>query len=158
MQTLYLYNNQLTGTPPFAHFTWFGSTSLSLGLKTSSCALAGSIPTEFGKLTNMRNLWLNTNNLSGTPPFAHVDWFGKRGAKRPSTDHLLKTTFHRHLLKFQLKTTFRQRGAHQASFFADALSVSHLAHRSTGVQGAHDEESARMQRLCVTARRKKTVR
>jgi hypothetical protein len=29
-------------------------------------------------------------------------------------------------------------------------------HRSTGVQGAHEEESARMQRSRVTVRRKKT--
>jgi hypothetical protein len=51
----------------FAHFPWRGSTSLPLALKTSSFALAGSIPTEFGKLINMKNLWLNNNKLSGTP-------------------------------------------------------------------------------------------
>ena len=30
MTILYLSNNQLTGTPPFAHLTWCGSTSLPL--------------------------------------------------------------------------------------------------------------------------------
>jgi hypothetical protein len=33
----------------------------------SSSALAGSIPTEFGKLINMRELYLYNNKLSGTP-------------------------------------------------------------------------------------------
>jgi hypothetical protein len=33
----------------------------------SSSALAGSIPTEFGKLINMRQLYLNNNQLTGTP-------------------------------------------------------------------------------------------
>ncbi len=45
--------------------------SLPLALKTSSFALAGSIPKEFGKLINMKNLELQRNNLSGTPPSAH---------------------------------------------------------------------------------------
>jgi hypothetical protein len=35
------------------------------------------------------------------------------------------------------------------------LCRTHLAHRSTGVQGVHEAESSRMQRLRVTARRKK---
>ncbi len=60
----------------FAHFTWFGSTSLPLALKTSSFALAGSIPTQFGKLINMKHLYLDHNQLTGTHPFAHVTWFG----------------------------------------------------------------------------------
>ena len=30
MKKLYLNNNQLSGTPPFAHFAWCGSTSLPL--------------------------------------------------------------------------------------------------------------------------------
>ena len=51
----------------FAHFTWCGSTSLPLALKTSSFALAGSIPTEFGKLINLIDLRLSNNNLTGTP-------------------------------------------------------------------------------------------
>jgi Leucine-rich repeat (LRR) protein len=67
MTTLYLSTNQLTGTPPFAHLTWCGSTSLPLALKTSSFALAGSIPTEFGKLINMKILYLDHNKLTGTP-------------------------------------------------------------------------------------------
>ena len=67
MKELYLNDNQLSGTPPFAHFAWCGSTSLPLALKTSSFALAGSIPTEFGKLINMKYLWLHGNELSGTP-------------------------------------------------------------------------------------------
>ncbi len=59
--------NKLSGTPPFAHIAWCGSTSLPLALKASSCALAGSIPTEFGKLINMITLRLDDNKLSGTP-------------------------------------------------------------------------------------------
>jgi hypothetical protein len=99
---------------PFAHFTWCGSTSLPLALKTSLFALAGSIPTELGELINLTYLNLNINNLSGAPPFAHVAWFGKRGTKRPSTGHLLKTTFHWPFAEIPghlLKTTFRQRAA-----------------------------------------------
>jgi Leucine-rich repeat (LRR) protein len=67
VQTLYLYNNKLTGTPPFAHFTWFGSTSLPRALTTSSFALAGSIPTEFGELIKLSDLQLHNNELSGMP-------------------------------------------------------------------------------------------
>jgi hypothetical protein len=40
-------------------------------------ALAGSIPTEFGKLFNLIYLYLDHNELSGTPPFAHAAWFGR---------------------------------------------------------------------------------
>ncbi len=36
-------------------------------LKTSSSTLAGSIPTEFGKLINMEYLNLGYNKLTGTP-------------------------------------------------------------------------------------------
>jgi hypothetical protein len=36
------------------------------------------------------------------------------------------------------------------------LCRAHLAHRTKGVQGAHEEQRARMQRFRVTARRKKT--
>jgi hypothetical protein len=64
------------GTHPFAHVTWCGCTSLPLALKTSSFALAGSIPTQFGKLINMEFLHLNHNQLMGTHPFAHVTWCG----------------------------------------------------------------------------------
>jgi Leucine-rich repeat (LRR) protein len=67
MQNLDLRINQLSGTPPFAHIAWFGSTSLPLALKTSSYALAGSIPTEFGELINLTYLSLGDNGLSGTP-------------------------------------------------------------------------------------------
>ncbi len=67
MQNLYLSYNQLSGTPPFAHFAWCGSTSLRLTLKTSSSALAGSIPTEFGKLVNTKELSFGDNQLTGTP-------------------------------------------------------------------------------------------
>jgi hypothetical protein len=35
-------------------------------LTTPSFALAGSIPTEFGKLINMKTLTLHENKLSGT--------------------------------------------------------------------------------------------
>jgi hypothetical protein len=49
------------------HFSWFGSTSLPLALTTSSFALAGSIPTEFGGLINLTGLDLRVNKLSGTP-------------------------------------------------------------------------------------------
>jgi hypothetical protein len=51
----------------FAHFTWSGSTSLPLALKTSAFALAGSIPTEFGELINLTYLDLEGNRLSGMP-------------------------------------------------------------------------------------------
>jgi hypothetical protein len=34
---------------------------------TSSFALAGSIPTEFGKLINMTNVYVGGNKLTGTP-------------------------------------------------------------------------------------------
>ena len=67
MESLYLENNQLSGTPPFAHIAWCGSTSLPPALKTSSFALAGSIPTEFGELINLTYLDLEGNKLSGTP-------------------------------------------------------------------------------------------
>jgi hypothetical protein len=67
MKELYLSFNQLSGTPPFAHFAWCGSTSLQLALQTSSFALAGSIPTEFGKLINLTCLGPSINKLSGTP-------------------------------------------------------------------------------------------
>ncbi len=41
--------------------------SLPLALKTSSYALAGSFPTEFGELINLTHLNLEGNKLSGTP-------------------------------------------------------------------------------------------
>ncbi len=41
-------------------------TSLPLALKTSLSALAGSIPTEFGMLINMKTLALSLNRLTGT--------------------------------------------------------------------------------------------
>jgi hypothetical protein len=64
---LSLEENELSGTPPFAHVAWFGNTSLPLALTTSSSALAGSIPTEFGKLTDVGTLRLSVNELTGTP-------------------------------------------------------------------------------------------
>jgi hypothetical protein len=59
----------------FAQFTWCG-TSLPLALKTSSFALAGSIPTELGELINLNGLSLGDNELSGAPSFAHFTWVG----------------------------------------------------------------------------------
>ena len=67
MKELSLRDNKLTGTRPFAHVPWCGSTSLPLALKTSSFALAGSIPTELGELINLTNLDLERNKLTGTP-------------------------------------------------------------------------------------------
>jgi hypothetical protein len=46
----------------FAHLTWCGSTSLPLALKMSSFALAGPIPTEFGKLVNLGELLSTATN------------------------------------------------------------------------------------------------
>jgi hypothetical protein len=40
--------------------------SLPPVFKTYSFGLAGSIPTEFGKLINMQTLWLQGNEFSGT--------------------------------------------------------------------------------------------
>ncbi len=89
MRELDLHKNQLTGKPPFAHFTWFGRTSLPLALKTSSFALAGWMPTEFGKLLNMEDLYLDDNKLTGTLPFAHVDWFGSTSLPLAEKEHPL---------------------------------------------------------------------
>jgi hypothetical protein len=72
MQCLWLKDNKLSGTPPFAQVAWFGSTSQPLASKTSSFALAGSIPTEFGELINLTGVQLCDNHLTGTPPFAYV--------------------------------------------------------------------------------------
>jgi hypothetical protein len=71
---LHLRDNTLSGKPSFANFTWFGSTSLPLALKTSSFALAGSIPAEFGELINLTDLDLQYNKLSGTPSLFYVVW------------------------------------------------------------------------------------
>ena len=75
----------MNGTPPFAHLACFGGTSLPLALKTSSVALAGSIPTEFGKLINVQTLYLYNNKLTGTPPFAQLTWFGSTSLPRALT-------------------------------------------------------------------------
>jgi hypothetical protein len=37
-------------------------------------ALAGLIPTELGKLANMKGLDLRSNNLNGKTLFAHETW------------------------------------------------------------------------------------
>jgi hypothetical protein len=50
---------------------------------------AGSIPTEFGELINLNELWLQSNKLNGTPPFAHFTLFCTQ-----IVYHLLKKTFH----------------------------------------------------------------
>ena len=55
----------------FAHVAvWH--TSLPLSEKDLPLALAGSIPTEFGELINLTDLYLSENNLTGKHPFAHV--------------------------------------------------------------------------------------
>jgi hypothetical protein len=94
VRSLYLSNNQLNGTPPFAHFTLFCIRVYHL-LKDLPRALAGSIPTEFGKLINMQNLTLDDNQLTGTPPFAHFTLLCTRFY------HLLNKTFH---LRWQAKS------------------------------------------------------
>jgi hypothetical protein len=43
----------------------------------SSYALAGSIPTEFGKLINMKALSLRSNNLTGTVCSFCLVWYYK---------------------------------------------------------------------------------
>ncbi len=67
MHKLDLSGNELSGTLPFAHIAWCGSTSLPLAEKDLPFALAGSIPTEFGELINLAYLGLEVNELSGTP-------------------------------------------------------------------------------------------
>ena len=62
----------------FGHFTWCGSTSLLPALKTSLLpwVLAGSIPTEIGKLINMQKLHFKENRLSGPQQFPYFAWCG----------------------------------------------------------------------------------
>jgi hypothetical protein len=76
MERLLLSENKLSGTPPLAQVAWFGSTSQPLASKTSSFALAGSIPTEFGNLINKRHLYVDNDQLTGTAPIVHFNWFG----------------------------------------------------------------------------------
>jgi hypothetical protein len=75
MKVLAVEHNQLTGTLPFTHVTWFGRTSLPLAKKDFRLALAGSIPTEFGELINLNFLSLCINYLTGTPLIAHLNLF-----------------------------------------------------------------------------------
>jgi hypothetical protein len=42
-------------------------------------ALAGSIPTEFGKLIDLEKLWLYENQLTGKRPFANFPMFCTSG-------------------------------------------------------------------------------
>jgi hypothetical protein len=66
----------VTGTPRFAHFACVVHESPCA--ENNSFALAGSIPTEFGKLMNLQTLDLSDNGLTGTHPFAYSALFGTR--------------------------------------------------------------------------------
>ncbi len=57
-------------------------------LKKTFHLLAGSIPTEFGELINLTELYLHFNSLTGAPPFARFTLVCIR------VYHLLKNTFH----------------------------------------------------------------
>ncbi len=58
---------QLDLYAPVCSLRLVGYTSPPFAFKTSSFALAGSIPTEFGELINLTDLRLHNIKLSGTP-------------------------------------------------------------------------------------------
>ncbi len=66
MTHLSLWDNKLSGTPPFAHVASFSSTSLPLAEKDLPFALAGEIPRELCQCTKLTWLCLDTNQLAGT--------------------------------------------------------------------------------------------
>jgi hypothetical protein len=68
---LLCHSNKLTGKPRLPISPVLRS-SLPLADHTSEFNLAGSIPTEFGKLVNMAYLDLENNELTGKCPCAHL--------------------------------------------------------------------------------------
>jgi hypothetical protein len=118
-------------------------------------------------LTNLQTLWLEStglnstppfarNQLSGTPPFAHFTCLVARVYHLQSSELLydepLKVMWWWGWwqCKWCCKWCCKRRPA--PTHF---LWRAHLAHRSMGVQGADEEESARMRRFRVAARRER---
>ena len=52
---------------------------------------AGPIPTEIGRLTAMQNLWLEENQLSGTPLIAHICRLVKKSVPLDANAYFLRT-------------------------------------------------------------------
>jgi hypothetical protein len=67
LKFLALASNELAGTTAFAHFALFGTQVYHLLKNDLPLALAGSIPTEFGKLINLIDLALFENTLTCKP-------------------------------------------------------------------------------------------
>jgi hypothetical protein len=90
----------------------------------------------------MENLWLNNNKLSGTPSLLILPGVVVRVYH---CNHVVVVVVVvvvaaavQMVLQVALQVTVN------AKMCTDALSVTHLAHRSRGVQGVHEEESASM--------------
>ena len=125
--------------------------------------VAGSIPTEFGKLINMTNLILQWNKLTGTAALLilsglvvvvyhcnNVVVFVVLVAALQAVLQVVVVQVLVQVVVVQVALSVVVR----AKVCTDALSVSYLAHRWRGVQGVHEEECGRMHRSRVTARRK----
>jgi hypothetical protein len=67
MKNLQLQVNKLSGTPSLLILPGVVVYESTICFKTSSFALAGSIPTVFGELIKLTELSLGGNKLSGTP-------------------------------------------------------------------------------------------
>lgn len=69
LNTLSLYNNQLSGSIPSVLYNFGFLISLDLG----SNNLTGTISPSFGTMTSLKNLYLDGNNLSGNLPTQLTD-------------------------------------------------------------------------------------